>query len=173
MTVFIDWIISQGFHGIAIRETVPGEPPIDTRYKVAKSEFVGMKDDGTCWRGRLTVTESSVLGLEHTERNITCRFVIPPDEYNRLVNEFGGLKDTPEYYQEKIEAEKRRREARVKDKAAYEKMRPECPRCGEKMVVQKTSSMTRVWGCPRYPICKATRDIRPDVLTRLRSLGFL
>lgn len=49
-------------------------------------------------------------------------------------------------------------EDEMKKYAAGEKIIPDCPKCGGKMVVRK-SIYGEFWGCRNYPSCKGTRQL--------------
>jgi ssDNA-binding Zn-finger/Zn-ribbon topoisomerase 1 len=45
------------------------------------------------------------------------------------------------------------------------KPEPACPDCGTQMVLRRPKpgdTWEAFWGCPFYPDCRGTRDIKPD-----------
>lgn len=48
-------------------------------------------------------------------------------------------------------------EERIRKQQEEEEKRPNCPLCGQKMVLRKGYS--EFWGCPSYPACKGTLQI--------------
>lgn len=69
--------------------------------------------------------------------------------------------DTPEALQNIA----RLKQARTELEALF----PTCPTCNTKMV-QRSSYRGSFWGCQRYPKCKGTRQLGPDVRQRITQL---
>lgn len=170
----VDMVLGMGYTGVACHQ-------LDWREvgtyddEITDFEFTGFKN-GQYWYLKVTVIEKFGPRSGGMEKTVTDHKQISPAEYSSLLEQFGGVQDTPEYHRQKqVEEYERQQQQRVAaaNQREFEQLRPTCE-CGTPMKLRfRRSDHHPFWGCPRWPNCEHTENITPAAKRKLIQIGYL
>jgi hypothetical protein len=147
------YVLNMNLSGILILSSQWREESSGDQNEFFTEEIVCLKDGNP---HRMVIETKIFCGWrmgEPPSATVISEQAISEEEYNQIVNERGGIEDTPVYRATMEEI------YRLRDR--LKEMIPNCPDCGARMQERK-GPYGEFLGCSRYPKCKGTQKLTKE-----------